>query len=119
MTKPLAPRPMPTPGGRYDTYMWPRSMTPEKDALYLFLHDLAWRYDAVTGRFFTPLSSPLEGSGALEYAADFSWARIQPPSVTDHTLVPPLRRAEPLITFALSDTNDWYVTRPLITSKES
>ena len=80
MTKAREPRPEPTQGSDYDSYYWPRSKTPEKQALYDFLAGINWRFDTVQCRWHTPEALPLQGSGRLEYANDLSWAQVQPPN---------------------------------------
>jgi hypothetical protein len=101
MTKPVT-HVEPTSGTNYQNYLWPRSKDPRKDALYLQLHDLSWRFDSHTSLFWTPEDWPLrEAFGRLEYDADCTvWARIQPPSsMIDGRIV----RAEPLLVLDLTE----------------
>lgn len=103
-----AMNPQPTSATNYDSYVWPRSKTPAKDALYLLLHDLGWRYDAASVTFHTP-EGQRPDLGTLEYDPDFAWARIQPPSQPDDTLDPPWRRPDPLLELVRIDGGVWEV----------
>lgn len=78
-----------------DTYLVPRSHTPAKDDLYRTLLTLGWRYDSKRVVWLTPEAQSLQGFGALEYAPDLRWARIQPPS-RDGVRPEPLIRLERL-----------------------
>lgn len=77
---PRSPHPEPTPDSGYDSYVWPRSKTSTKQAIYDHLFAIGWRYDSVYAQWHTPVDAPLQGHGILELAADHSWARIQPAS---------------------------------------
>lgn len=80
MSKVKPRNPQPTSGTPYDNYLWPRSKTPQKQALYDFLHELGWRYDAEHAHWHTPEAETLRGYGVLEWGVKFTWARIQPPN---------------------------------------
>lgn len=95
--------PQPTSGTPYDNYLWPRSKTPEKQALYDYLHDLAWRFDASYTRWHTPQDANLQGYGRLEWSVDFTWARIQPPNKPRSDV-----REQPILKLRRCD-NEWKV----------
>lgn len=80
MTKPLIPRPEPSTGTNYDSYLAPRSKTPAKDALYLFLIEQGYRFDAVLKHWHTPEADTHQAFGRLEHAGDLTWARLQSPN---------------------------------------
>jgi hypothetical protein len=71
--------PEPSEGTKYDSYLWPRSKTPDKDMLYAFLREIDWRYDTRTVTWHTPEGQP-HTFGRLEYSPDFTWAVIVPPT---------------------------------------
>jgi hypothetical protein len=107
MTKARDPRPEPTQDSGYDSYYWPRSKTPEKQALYDYLAAINWRFDTVQCRWHTPESLPLQGSGRLEYAADMTWARVQPPNRHAADV-----RAVPIATFERTAAGGWFWSAP-------
>lgn len=74
-------RPEPTIGTAYDTYLVPRSKTPNKTALYEFLLSLGWRFDSSNGLWHTPEDRTHQAFGRLEYGPDLDWATVQPPSI--------------------------------------
>lgn len=80
MSKHRDANPQPTGGTPYDIYLWPRSKTQEKQRLYDFLRELGWRFDAVHMRWHTPEDRIAQSYGRLEWATDFTWARVQPPN---------------------------------------
>lgn len=67
----------------YDTYLWPRSKTFEKDRLYAYLHLQGWRFDPTTAEWHTPEREVHQARGRLCHDADLSQggvAWIQPPA---------------------------------------
>lgn len=80
MTKQRAPRPEPTTGTDYDTYLSPHSKTPEKEALLNLLRLLGWRFDTTRTEWHTPEHWTHQAHGRLEYDTAYRWARIQPES---------------------------------------
>lgn len=72
----------------YDTYLWPRSKTPEKDRLYAYLHLQGWRFDAATAEWHTPEREVLQARGRLSCNTELSEAWIVPPWTTPGDLGP-------------------------------
>ena len=103
-TRTRAPRPEPSTDTGYDSYYFPRSKTPEKQALYDYLAANNWRFDTVECRWHTPEDAPFQASGRLEYAADYSWARVQPPNRPGEDI-----RRDPIAVFK-RDGDNWVVT---------
>lgn len=89
MTTPQPPRPEPSANTGYDTFLVPRSKTPAKTALYNFLLDHGFRFDAHTMLWHTPENATLQGRGALQYSTDHTWAKIQPPIPFGSDRLPP------------------------------
>jgi hypothetical protein len=92
MTNLRPPRPEPSTGTNYDTFLIPRSKTPEKNGIYDLLLELGWRFEPAYALWYTPESETYEAAGRLEYAPDYSWATIQPPNRPGS-----MDREEPLI----------------------
>ena len=110
MAKERPPRPEPTDGTPYDTYLVPRSKTPAKNALYDFLFKMGWRFDHVTTTWWTPEKDTYQAFGRLEYDRGLDWARIQPPNDPGSTV-----RKNPIL--KLSRTNTKWAVRPDIRRK--
>jgi hypothetical protein len=102
MTRAKPRNPQPTTGTPYDSYLYPRSKTPEKQALYDLLHQMSWRFDANHSNWHTP-ETEAPGSGRLEWALDFTWARIQPPNKPGSDV-----RREPILKLRRVD-DEWRV----------
>lgn len=107
MTNPRPMSPEPTTGTRYDSYLMPRSKTPAKDALYLFLAASGWRFDAATTTWHTPEAAPAHAFGRLEHDPEFRWATIQPPSRHDPVLG--AVRPAPILKAATNSRGEWFL----------
>ena len=110
MTTPRPPRPEPTTGTPYDTYLMPRSKTPAKDELLLFLARMKWRFDTVRAEWHTPEAAPFQAHGRLEYDPDLTWARVQAPSIGD-------QRGPVLLELQYYDLDafvGWDIKRPVV-----
>ena len=93
-----SPQPEPTSDSGRSIYLWPRAKNPLQQRIYDELERLNWRFDSQTALWYTPESDTLQGFGRLEYAADFSWARIQPPNTQ-----PGIRAATPLLSLTFGE----------------
>jgi hypothetical protein len=102
MTKTETPRPEPTTGTDYDSYLAPRSKTPAKQALYDYLFDQGWRFDTVQTRWHTPEDRTMQASGRLEYSPHLAWATIQPPNQPGS-----MRREQPIARFSQGADGAW------------
>lgn len=96
MTKATTPNPQPTSNTPYGVYLWPRAKDARQQWIYDRLAELGWRFDARTALWWTPENGSLQGCGALEYANDFSWFRIQPTTPAGS-----LVRAKPILEMQL------------------
>lgn len=63
----------------YDTYLWPHSKTPRKDALYQRLRALGWRYEPTIVEFHTPEGQTFQARGRLATNVELTEAWIHPP----------------------------------------